>query len=65
MRLIANENVFVYGRALKAGDEFEVPDTEGRVWMLTGKAQQKRGPGRPRKEDAAYYHRADMRAEDE
>jgi hypothetical protein len=54
----------VYGRALKAGDEFEAPEREARVWILMGKAQQKRGPGRPRKEDAAYYHRADMRAED-
>lgn len=31
MRLIANENVLVYGRALKAGDDFEVPDNEGHV----------------------------------
>lgn len=45
MRLIANESVLVYGRALKAGDDFEVPDNEGHVWILMGKAQQKRGPG--------------------
>jgi hypothetical protein len=64
MRLIANEDVQVYGRPLKAGEEFEVSAAEGRVWVLMGKAQHKRGPGRPRKEDAAYYHRADMRAED-
>jgi hypothetical protein len=63
--MIANENCTVYGRALKAGDEFEAPEREARVWILMGKAQHKRGPGRPRKEDAAFYHRADMRAEDE
>ena len=60
-------DVLVYGRALKAGDDFEVPDNEGHVWILMGKAQQKRGPGRPRKEEAAagFYNRRDLRAEDE
>ena len=67
MRLIANEDVLVYGRAMKAGDEFDVPDNEGRVWVLMGKAQPKRGPGRPRKEEASagFYNRADLRAEDQ
>lgn len=67
MRLTATEDVLVYGRALKAGDEFDVPDNEGRVWMLMGKAQQRRGPGRPRKDEAApgLYNRADLRAEDQ
>lgn len=64
MRLIANENILVYGRQLKAGEEFDVPDNEGRVWTMMGKAQPKRGPGRPRKDDLRY-HRADLRAEDE
>lgn len=67
MRLTATENVLVYGRALKAGDEFEVPDNEARTWILMGKAHPKRGVGRPRKDEAAsgFYNRADLRAEGE
>ena len=65
MRLTATDDINVYGRALKAGDDFECPDNEARTWILMGKAQQRRGPGRPRKDDPMYYHRADLRAEGE
>lgn len=71
MRLIATDNVTVYGRALKAGEEFEVPDGEGNTWVLIGKAHEKgnkRGSVRPRKETPVFdgrYWRADLRAEDE
>lgn len=65
MRLTAVRDCLVYGRAMRPGDEFEVPDGEGRVWILTGNAAQKRGPGRPRKEEAGRYSRADMRAQDD
>lgn len=81
MRLIMNsghERV-VFGRRVRAGEEFEVPDIEARLWKLLGWAtdapirnrnltaepeQPKRGPGRPRKDEAPTYGRRDMRAVD-
>lgn len=62
MRLIMNagHEFEVYGKVMRAGDEFEVPDNEAAVWLKLGRArraEQERKRGR--------YARADMRAEDD
>jgi hypothetical protein len=67
MRLIMNpgheHTVFPLGRRVRAGEEFEVPDTDAGKWLLLKWARKapvqpvkeeppppiKRGPGRPRK----------------
>jgi hypothetical protein len=56
----------IHGRQMVAGDEFECTDSEAVIWQGKGWAIQKRGPGRPRKDEmAGRYYRTDMRAEDE
>ena len=60
MRLIMNETHAVYGKIVQAGEEFEVPDNEGRTWITIGWAHE--APARRR---GGRYHRTDMRAEDE
>ena len=61
MRLIMNPGHahIVFGKVVRAGDDFEVPDNEAEIWIKLGRAR-KRGPGRP----PNRYSRADMRAEE-
>ena len=51
----------VFGKVVRGGEEFEVPDNEGVTWIKLGIAREpsleKRRSGR--------YNRSDMRAEDE
>jgi hypothetical protein len=41
MRLVMNpgHEYVVFGRRVRAGDEFEIPDTEARLWKLLGRAR--------------------------
>jgi hypothetical protein len=50
----------VYGKVVRAGEEFEVPDNEGRTWLLLNLASEV--PAAPRRR--GRYSRGDMRAED-
>lgn len=74
MRLIMNEGheYVIYGKTIRAGEEFDVPENEAKIWQQLGRARKKdelpkRGPGRPRKQEESQprYDRRDMRAEDE
>lgn len=74
MRLVMVKNQVVYGKAMHAGESFDAPDNEARTWIKLGWAREqfeheRRGPGRPRKQqavqEASSYNRRDMRAEDE
>jgi len=51
----------IYGKIVKAGEEFEVPDTEANAWIILGMAAKAEDLPRRR----GRYNRADMRAEDE
>ena len=67
-RLIINpgHKFTIHGRQMVAGDEFECTEKESIIWIGKGWASERRGPGRPRKDEQPHrYHRADMRAEDE
>jgi hypothetical protein len=55
------QKYLVYGKQVRSGEEFEVPDDEGLTWIKTGRAKEVKGE-RPRK---GRYSRSDMRAEDE
>jgi hypothetical protein len=63
MRLIMNvgQKHTVYGKVVRGGEEFEVPDNEGVTWLKMGHAKEIKGE-RLRK---TRYSRSDMRAEDE
>lgn len=62
MRLIMNAGhaYEIYGKAVRAGDEFEVPDHEGETWIKMGRARLK-----TEHQEKRRYNRRDMRAEDE
>jgi hypothetical protein len=59
MRLIMNagQQHIVFGKLVRPGDEFEVPDQEAHTWLAMGWARLAQ-PTRPSKR----YSRADMRA---
>jgi hypothetical protein len=63
MRLVMNRGQRhpVYGKVVREGEEFDVPDDEGLTWIKTGRAKEVKGE-RLRK---GRYSRSDMRAEDE
>lgn len=61
MRLVSDKEQFVYGKLIRVGEEFEVPDGEGELWLKLKIAKQVI-PSAPRR---GRYHRTDMRAEDE
>jgi hypothetical protein len=63
MRLIMNQDQkhTIYGKVVRGGEEFEVPDNEGIIWIKLGKAKEIKGERLRR----SKYSRADMRAEDE
>jgi hypothetical protein len=61
MRLImkdGQETRVVFGKVVRAGEEFDVPDNEAVTWIKLGFARQ--APAR-----RGRYSRSDMRAEDE
>jgi len=66
MRLImGKEERFVYNKVIRPGEEFEVPDGEGKLWLKLGIATEvpiRRFSTRTMK---GRYNRSDMRAEDE
>jgi len=43
MRLVMNpgNNYMIYGKMIRAGDEFEVPANEGETWVRLGRASPK------------------------
>lgn len=59
LRMNQGERHTIFGKVVTGGDEFEVPDEEGKTWILIGKAQKADDP-KPRR---GKYSRADMRAE--
>lgn len=63
MRLMMNAGQVhtIYGKVVRGGDEFEVPDNEGHVWIKLGRARELQHE--PRRK--GRYNRSDMRAEDE
>lgn len=73
MRLVMKpgQEYMVYGKKVRAGEEFDVPENEAEVWQKLGRAMKageeppRRGPGRPPKNELGRYQRADMRAEDD
>lgn len=72
MRLTMVKNHKAFGRNVVAGETITVDDTEAKVWVKAGWAkvseeheQERRGPGRPKKqivEGAPTYSRRDLRA---
>lgn len=80
MRLVMNEGHehAVYGKIMRAGEEFEVPDNEASTWMTIGWARRARPATiitkAPSSEDlpdeqeqqkhSKRYNRRDMRAEE-
>jgi hypothetical protein len=82
MKLVVNpgKEFTIYGRALRGGDEFEVPDKEGETWKKLGWASpapsrqreltrdlkaSEDGDSPPQRQRSPRYSRRDIRAEDE
>jgi hypothetical protein len=77
MRLVMNEGHEhqVYGRLVRAGEVFEAPDLEAKVWIQFGRARAAtsrvvatkvvEAESKPveEKQTSKRYHRRDMRAE--
>jgi hypothetical protein len=80
MRLVMNEGHEhrVYGRLVRAGEVFEAPDLEAKVWIQFGRARaassrvatkvvetESKPLEEKEKQTNKRYHRRDMRVEDE
>jgi hypothetical protein len=77
MRLVMLQEKDVYGKRVKVGEEFEVPDNEAVTWIKIGFARAANAPSRGRQptvlvqdpplstRGGGRYRRSDMRSEDE
>jgi hypothetical protein len=77
MRLIMLQEKDVYGKRVKVGEEFEVPDNEAVTWIKVGFAKPANEQARGRQPKVVVqdppmstrgggrYRRSDMRSEDE
>jgi hypothetical protein len=63
--VLTSATATVYGKALVAGDEFDCPEKEAKVWSALRRAKSKDGSleRRARRPRAGQYGRRDMRAE--
>lgn len=64
MRMIVTaKTAEVYGKVLRAGEEFECPDKEARLWRTLGRAKPMDEATAAEKRRLNQYARRDMRAE--
>jgi len=72
MRLVMNQGNehAVYNKMVRAGEEFEVPDSEGEIWVKIGRAhvaepEEQKRRGRYARRDMRVENTVELRSEDE
>lgn len=65
MQMVLIKDAVVRGRAMKAGEEFDCPEKEARLWAALARAKSSDGSLAPAesRRPRRVYNRRDMRAE--